>query len=140
MNEFFSLEETVRAARRMEAYSRERGVSLEKRKVTIWIGGQPCSFYSDDSDEYLSALEQRANAAMRQTARFSGSSAYANAVLSVLSLTDTLFRTEQKMKEIISEKEGNEPKAHTPRKAIVKGKEEENGQVSVWDLLDEAQQ
>ncbi len=112
---------------------------MEKRKVTILIGGQPCSFYSDDSDGYLSALAQRANAAMRQTARFSGTSAYANAVLSVLSLTDTLLRTEQKMKEIISEKEGIEPKTHTPRKAIVKGKEEENGQVSVWDLLNEEQ-
>ena len=28
---------------------------MEKRKVTLQIGGQPCSLYTDDSDEYISA-------------------------------------------------------------------------------------
>ena len=108
---------------------------MEKRKATILISGQPCSIYSDDPEEYLSALEQRANAVMRQTAVFSGQSAHMNAVLSVLFLTDALLRAEQKMKELTALKEADETKTHAPRKNAVKGKEEENGQVSVWELL-----
>ena len=86
---------------------------MEKRKVTVSIGGQVCSFYSDDPDEYLAALEQRANAVMKQTSRFSGSSACTNAILAVLLLTDRILRAEQKAAE------------------------EDAGQVSIWDLIDD---
>ena len=109
---------------------------MEKRRVTILISGQPYSFYSDDSDEYISSLEQRANAAMKQTSRFAGQSAYTNAVLSVLFQTDSLLRTEQKMKVMAAGKQAEEPKVPASRKNPVKGKDQENGQVSVWDLLD----
>ena len=94
---------------------------MEKRRVTISIGGQPCSFYSDDSDEYISALERKTNAVMRQAARYSGSSSCSNAVIAVLLLTDKLLRTE--------------PKA--PRKPVPKAAEEDKGQMSVWDLLED---
>jgi len=104
--------------------------------VTILISGQPYSFYSDDSDEYISSLEQRANAAMKQTSRFAGQSAYTNAVLSVLFQTDSLLRTEQKMKVMAAGKQAEEPKVPASRKNPVKGKDQETGQVSVWDLLD----
>ncbi|MBO7662926.1 MAG: hypothetical protein J6U01_06105 [Clostridia bacterium] len=105
---------------------------MEKRKVTVLIGGQLCSFYSDDSDEYLLALEQRANAVMRQTAMFSGSSAYTNAILSVLSQTDALMRLEQR--KAAAEK----PASPAPRKAPAKEESPENRkQISVWDLLSE---
>ena len=100
---------------------------MEKRRVTVSVGGLPCSFYSDDPDEYISILEQRTNEALRQTAGFSGSSGYRNAVLTVLSLTDQIMRTEQKGK---TEPKGN--RKSTPKTA---GKED-RGQVSVWDLLD----
>lgn len=113
---------------------------LEKRKVIVLIGGQPCSFYSDDPDEYISALAQRANAAMRQTAKFSGTSPYTNAVLSVLFLADQLLRREQ------AEAEGRDrpEQAEKPTRAEQKGGRkphskaaaEDAGQVSVWDLLD----
>ena len=105
---------------------------MEKRKVTVIISGQPCSFYSDDSDDYILALEQRANAVMRQTAMFSGSSAYTNAILSVLSQTDALMRLE--LRKTAAEK----PAAPAPRKAPVKEESAENKkQISIWDLLEE---
>ena len=124
---------------------------MEKRKVTISIGGQLCSFYSDDSDEYISALEQKANAVMKQTAGFSGSSLYRNAVLSVLFLTDELLRAEQgrpqqpepdKLGSDRPEREDRLPAAEQKiRKNITKSakKEEERdkAQVSVWDLLND---
>ena len=100
---------------------------MEKRRVTVSIGGLPCSFYTDDTDEYISALEQRTNEALRQAAGVSGSSAYRNAVLAVLSLTDQLMRTEQKGE---TEHKGN--RKSIPKAAVKK----EKGQVSVWDLLD----
>ena len=120
---------------------------MEKRLVTITIGGQRCSFYSDDSDEYISALEQRANEIMRQTARFS---LRANALLSVISLTDSLMREEKKTEEKKSEEtEGavkaepkpepkTEPKAGNKRnrKNAASTPEENQDQISVWDLLE----
>ena len=107
---------------------------MEKRRVTVLIGGQPCSFQSDDPDEYLSALEQRANAALKQTAGFSGSSVRMNALLSVLSLTDELLRAEQKIRDLSAEF----PKAENRvRKNPARPEQKEPGQVSVWDILSE---
>ena len=120
---------------------------MEKRRVTLLIGGVPCGLYSDDSDEYLSALERRANAVMRRTARFSGPSASANAILSVLSLTDELLRTEARMREIAARPEAEENESEKrPAKALAKGSARaaakaggrDPGQVSVWDILQES--
>ncbi|MCR4876582.1 MAG: hypothetical protein K5922_05380 [Clostridiales bacterium] len=104
---------------------------MEKRKVTISIGGQPCSFYSDDPDEYIAALEKKANAVMRQTAGFSGSSIRMNALLSVVFLTDELLRAEM---EETAETEQKVRKKSAPK--AVKTAENEKTQVSVWDLLE----
>ena len=105
---------------------------MEKRKVTISVGRQTCSFYSDDSEEYISLLEQRGNEAMKQTAGFSG----ANAVLAVIYLADKLLRTEAAVQE--AEKP---PKAEQGRKnaakAAVKAVKNDAGQISVWELLEE---
>lgn len=124
----------------------ERGLNVEKRKVTLSIGGQPCEFYSDDSEAYLTALEHRANAVMKRTARYAGPSAYTNAVLSVLTLTDELLRTEEKMREmrelsVEREPEGtNAGAGRSPRKPAEKNPPKapgkDPGQVSVWDILD----
>ena len=97
---------------------------MEKRKVTISVNGRPYSFYSDDSDEFISALEQGANAVLRRTAEFSGSSPYTQAVLAVLLLTDQLIRTGPKEKE-------------TRKRPAKAGKAPDPGkvQISVWDLL-----
>ncbi len=114
---------------------------MEKRKVTIWVDGQSCSFYSDDSEEYLSALAEKANAVMRKTARDSGASGKTNAVFSVLALTDMLLRTEQRMRAMEMEKKETadqkpaEAKRPLPRKTAAKAMEGDPGQVSVWDLL-----
>ena len=104
---------------------------MEKRKVTVSIGGQPCSFYSDDSEEYISALENRVNAAMKQTARFSGASGRTNAILAELLLADQLLRTEQLLRAeqlLRTEQKGS-------RKPAPKAEEKNSGQVSVWDLI-----
>ena len=106
---------------------------MEKRRVTISIGGQPCSFYSDDSDEYISELEQRVNAAIRLTA--------GNTVRSVILLTDQLMRMEQaaapeavdRQKQTEKQEQTEAPVKREPvRKKAAKTDE---GQVSVWDLL-----
>ncbi len=111
----------------------KRGVSLEKRKVTVSIGGRVYRFYSDDSDAYIATLEQRANAALKQTAGFSGASVLTNAVLAVLLLTDELMRTEQK-----APGDGGSPEVReTAKEKKKKPAEKDDGQVSVWDLLEE---
>ena len=123
---------------------------MEKRKVSVLVGGQPCSFYTDDTEEYISALAERANAVMHETAQFSGASAWNNALLSVLSLTDTLLRTEQKLQAAqdipadavdrsagkgAAGRETPEKKPAAPGKKAVKSASGDYGQVSVWDLL-----
>ena len=118
---------------------------MEKRKVTVTIGGKPCSFFSDDSDEYISALENRANAVMKETARFSGSSVCTNAVLSVLFLTDKLLRIEQADKQEKADKpEQAEKPPRTEQKISKKNNtkttSEDKGQVSVWDLLNDGKE
>ena len=117
---------------------------MEKRKVTIAIGGRVCSLYTDDPEEYISALEERANAVMKETAKFSGSSSYANAVFAVLSLTDQLLRMEQRenkqsMEEADRRQTGTPPKPgpKESRKTNKTPSGSDSGQVSVWDLLDE---
>ncbi len=106
---------------------------MERRKVTILIGGQPIILYSDDPDEYLSALEQRANEVMRETSRFAGSSPYTNAMYTVLSLTDELLRAEQKTRN-----PSPTPKMmrNSPGKNPEKTSEKDQGQISVWELLE----
>ena len=115
---------------------------MEKRKVTVTIGGKPCSFYSDDSDEYISALENRANAVMKETARFSGSSVCTNAVLSVLFLTDKLLRMEQAEKADKPEQAEKPPRTEQKisKKNNTKTTSEDKGQVSVWDLLNDGKE
>ena len=122
---------------------------MEKRKVTVMIAGHRCSFYSDDSEAYLSALEQRANHVMRQTARYSGLSFSTNALLSVISLTDALMRAEQGKAEaakvraetgIEAKKESGpdtKPESKPARKKAEKPSMENKSQISVWELLDE---
>ena len=105
--------------------------TVKKRKVTVTVDGQSCSFYSDDPDVYISALEQRANEVIRQTERFSGASSRTNAVLSVIYLTDALMRSEKENKT----KSGNENRR--PGKNNPQPPAEDQGQVSVWELLDD---
>ena len=94
---------------------------MDRRKITIMLDGQPYSFYSDDPDVYLSELEKRANAVMRQAASFGQN----KAALAVLLLTDQLMRTE-----------GGPPNPEKKAARKPKADAAEKGQVSVWDLLD----
>ena len=105
---------------------------MEKRRITVTIGNHACSFYSDDPEEYIAALEQRANAVMKQTAPFSGASASMNAALSVVFLTDALMRAEAEK----SRAENSQPEIKRTRKSGAKAAEEDQGQISVWELFD----
>ena len=119
---------------------------MEKRKVTVFIAGQPCTFYTDDSDEYLSLLSKRVNAAMRETSGFSGDSSYNNAVLSAVSLADELLRTEQRMRlssemqkpgeKKAGEKKPGGEKGSAARKRSAREDGKVRGQISVWDMLE----
>ena len=102
---------------------------MEKRKVTVTIGGQRCCIYSDDSDEYIAALTERANTVVD---RFSGMNAKA-----ILFLTDALMRAEQAEKPA-EEPAGPEDEAKAEpvraRKNASKAPKDKN-QVSMWDLM-----
>lgn len=99
--------------------------------MTVRIGGQLCSFISDDPEEYISVLEQRANEVMRQTAAFSGWSVQTNALLSLLFQTDRLLRMEQSQ---------NPEKKQNPRAAVKEQnpKSPDRDQISVWELLEKS--
>ena len=92
-------------------------MNLEKRRVTISILGQPFSFFSDDPDAYIAALEKKVNEALREARGRN------NAVLAVILLADRLLRMDQQPRERETRK---------PRPV-----EKDDGQVSIWDLLDE---
>ena len=117
---------------------------MEKRRVTITVGGQPYSFASDDPDEYIRTLEKRTNAARKETAEFAPS-AYAGAILAVISQTDRLLRAEEAGGTEKAEKQGKpqkaEPSEGQPRKetARKKASAQEKGQVSMWELLEKTE-
>ena len=108
---------------------------MEKRKVSISVGGQSCVLNSDDSDEYLARLERRANEALKRTAGVAGASAHTNAICAVIALTDELMRTEQKIRRWTTERKTarNDPDKKQPA-----GEPAQNwGQISVWDVLED---
>ena len=113
---------------------------MEKRRVTITVGGQPYSFASDDPDEYIRTLEKRTNAALKETAEFAPS-AYAGAILAVISQTDRLLREEQaaQMRKTEEPDKSQTEKVFKKEPARKKVSAQEKGQVSVWDLLEEAE-
>ena len=102
---------------------------MEKRKVIVTIGGQRCSIYSDDPDEYISALEEKANTVVE---RFSGMNAR-----TILFLTDALMRAE-KAETPAEEPEERKAEADAEPKRARKNASKvspENNQVSMWDLM-----
>ena len=101
---------------------------MEKRKVTVTIGGQRCSFYSDDPDEYIAALAEKANTVVEQ---FSGMNAKA-----ILFLADALMRAE-KAEKPAEEAGGLKAEAKAEPKRAGKGTKvpADKNQVSVWDLM-----
>ena len=102
---------------------------MEKREVTVSVGGQRCSFYSDDPDEYIAALAEKANKVVEQ---FSGINAKA-----ILYLTDALMRAEKK-KTPAEEPAEQKPEAKAEPKRVRKNVPKalpENNQVSMWDLV-----
>ena len=116
---------------------------MEKRKVTVKIGGTPYTFYSDDPDDYIRELEIRVNAAMKQTAAFSGFSALTGAVLAALLQTDELMRLERKMIARAAAqptKEKDASPAPGRRKSLPKPAGKDENQLSIWDLLGKAEE
>ena len=105
---------------------------MEKREVIVSVGGQRCSLYSDDPDEYIDALTEKANKVVE---RFSGMNAKA-----ILFLTDALMRAEKT--EIPAEKPAErKPEATAEPKRVRKNTPKalpENNQVSMWDLVQAA--
>ena len=119
----------------------ERGAGLEKRRVTISIGGQAFGLYSDDSDAYIDTLEQRANAVLKRTAGSGEVLSLTNAMLSVIALTDELLRTERKNQQPTGERKaaGSSPSVRRdPAKDSTQTPEKDRRQISVWDLLGDA--
>lgn len=101
---------------------------MERRKTAVLIGGKIYSFYTDDPEEYIETLEQRANEALREGERAAGGSS-GGAVLAIISLTDRLMRMEEKHPE-----KTDKPKNAAPRKKDTQT--EAQGQMTVWDVLE----
>ena len=102
---------------------------MEKRKVIISVGGQKCTIYSDDPDEYIAALAEKANRVVEQ---FSGMNAKA-----ILFLTDALMRAE-KTETLTEEPAEQKPEAKDEAKRVRKNAPKalpESNQVSMWDLV-----
>ena len=87
---------------------------MEKRRVTISIGGQPCTFYTDDSDDYIAALQVKVNEAIRQ---FAG-----NYVHAMIHLTDQLLRKAEIKPQKVEKTQKNPSK--------------KENQVSMWDMIE----
>ena len=102
---------------------------MEKREVTVSVGGQRCSIYSDDPDEYIAALEEKAN---RVVERFSGMNAKA-----ILFLTDALMRAEKTETPAEEPAERKPEEKAEPKRARKNAPKDlpENNQVSMWDLV-----
>lgn len=116
----------------------KRGMILEKRKVTIRIDNRPYTFYSNDPDEYIADLERRANLIMKETGPYAGPSSYSNAMLSVISLTDELLRKEAEAPAGAAE--GAPPRKTPGKKKKAAADRADDGQISVWDVLQEQQE
>ncbi len=102
---------------------------MEKREIIVSVGGQRCSIYSDDSDEYITALTEKANWVVK---RFSGMNAKA-----ILFLTDALMRAE-KTETAVEEPAERKPEVKAESKRVRKNAPKalpENNQVSMWDLV-----
>ena len=102
---------------------------MEKREVIVSVGGQKCIIYSDDTDEYIAALTERAN---RVVERFSGMNAKA-----ILFLTDDLMRKEKTETPAEGPAEQKHEAKAEPKRARknVSKVSSENNQVSMWDLV-----
>ena len=102
---------------------------MEKREVIVSVGGQRCSLYSDDPDEYIDALVEKANKVVE---RFSGMNAKA-----ILFLTDALMRKEKTETPAEGPAEQKHEAKAEPKRARknVSKVSSENNQVSMWDLV-----
>ena len=113
---------------------------MDKRRVTIYIGHRPYTFYSTDSDEYLRRLEEKANQVLSNTASITHAGPQASAVLSVVSLADELLRQEMAVQTAAREEPQATPKAETkkaPQKREKSKKAAPSGsdnQLTIWDI------
>ena len=67
---------------------------MEKRKVTIHVGGKAYTLMSTDSDEYMQRMENLADRTLRETSAATHQSIQASAVLAVISLADEVIKSQ----------------------------------------------
>ena len=106
---------------------------MEKRSVTIFVAGKPCTFMTTDSEEYIRRLEAAANDVVKKTAQATHRSLQSSTLLSVVTLADQLLRARD-------EQERPEPPA-APRKKAARPKKQSaekspSDQMTIWDVME----
>ena len=109
---------------------------MEKRNVTIFVAGKPCSFSTTDSDEYIHRLEAAANDVVKKTARATHRSLQSSTLLSVVTLADQILRAKD-----AEEEQARQNPAPARKKAAGKTKKQPSGieptdQMSIWDVME----
>lgn len=106
---------------------------MEKRNVTIFVAGKPCSFTTTDSEEYIRRLEAAANDVVKKTAQATHRSLQSSTLLSVVTLADQLLRAQDAEKEAAQEPEKTKKKTPRPRK---KDASDASDQMTIWDVME----
>ena len=126
--------------RKTDEDKKKEAFPLDKRRVTIYIGHRPYTFYSTDSDEYLRRLEEKANQVLSTTASITHAGPQASAVLSVVSLADELLRQEiaaqAKVQEAPQANAQAETKKAPPKREQKKktNRSDNENQLTIWDI------
>ncbi|MBQ6562485.1 MAG: cell division protein ZapA [Clostridia bacterium] len=107
---------------------------MEKRNVTIFVAGKPCSFMTTDSEEYIRRLEAAANDVVKKTAQATHRSLQSSTLLSVVTLADQLLRAQDSEKQEAQEPPAQKKRTARPRKQPAS--KEPSDQMSIWDVMD----
>ena len=91
---------------------------MEKRNVTIFVAGKPCSFTTTDSEEYIRRLEAAANDVVKKTAQATHRSLQSSTLLSVVTLADQIQRNIKLNSRI--------------QRALIRASD----QMTIWDVME----
>ncbi len=67
---------------------------MDKRKVTIHVGGKAYTLMSTDTDEYMQRMEALADRTLREISAATHQSVQASAILAVISLADEVIKSQ----------------------------------------------
>ena len=109
---------------------------MEKRNVTIFVAGKPCSFTTTDSEEYIRRLEAAANDVVKKTAQATHRSLQSSTLLSVVTLADQLLRAQDAQQQEATDE--SQPKKKPAKARKQPAAREPSDQMSIWDVMNDS--